>query len=175
MKRSSPPERRTPLRSYTALQPGGELSRSTPLPRTTPERADAVRLPTRAEAWLTRRKPASRDERYARRVVRARVLDGLCEGCAQWPAADYAHRIARSQGGPWCPSNALALCSDLTTPPGVVACHPWSHSRPDEARGLGWMLRRSDDPSAVPAFLVGRGPVLLGVDGSVTPTNRGAA
>lgn len=63
MKRSGPPERKTPLTSTTPL------SRSTPLPR--------PRVRTLAEVRASR-PTVSREEREARRLVRERS-EGTCE------------------------------------------------------------------------------------------------
>lgn len=172
MKPGKPLERRTPLRSHTPLKQGGELSRSTPLPRSPMPRTPVVR--TEAEVRASRRPLVTLEERRARRLVKARVVDGLCEGCGRWPAADYSHRVRRGPGA-WCPSNALALCSDLTTPAGVQGCHPWAHSNPDRARELGWLLRTTDDPLTTPAVLAWRGWFLLADDGGLTPYTEEAA
>ena len=78
---------------------------------------------------------------------------------------EYAHRVGRAQGGPWCPSNALALCS---------RDHRWCHANPAKARDLGWLLRSTDDPLSVPAVMAWRGWFLLANDGGLTPTERTA-
>lgn len=134
--------RKSPLTRYT------ELARTGPLPR----------VRTLAEVRASR-PTISRDERDARAVVRARAA-GLCEGCQRAPATDYAHRVGRAQGGPWCPANALHLCRP---------CHGWCHANPAEARTFGWLLRSTDNPLTSPALLYGRGWTYLTVDGLYVP------
>ena len=117
-----------------------------------------------------RRKPARRtsEETRARRLVRDRA-EGRCEGCGRAPGVEWAHRVSRAQGGPWCPSNGLLLC-------GPGGCHHWSHLNPEAARQWGWMLRRHQDPATSPVLHAWHGWVYLGADGSVTPvTDREAA
>lgn len=105
------------------------------------------------------RPTVSREEREARRLVRERS-EGTCEGCGRAPATDYAHRVGRAQGGPWCPTNALHLCRP---------CHSWSHAWPVEARSVGWLLRSHDNPQTFPALLHGRGLTYLTTDGDYRP------
>lgn len=155
LRRTGPPARRTPLVARTPLAPGVPLQRSAPLARTSP-------LRTHAE-FRAVRPVITADELTARATVKARAA-GLCEGCQRAPSTDYAHRVGRAQGGPWCPANALALCR---------RCHEWSHGTPVEARSVGWLLRSTDDYLTFPVLLP-RGLVLLGTDGTFTPTERGA-
>lgn len=160
LRRTGPPERRTPLVNRTPLTSTTPLSRSTPLPRS--------RVRTLAEVRASR-PTVSREEREARKLLAARS-GGTCEGCGRAPATDYAHRVGKAQGGPWCPANALALCR---------RCHEWSHGTPTEARSVGWLLRSTDDPATFPALLHGRGLNLLTADGgyrpAAPPTEGGAA
>ena len=115
-----------PLERRTPLKPGGGLAR--------------VPLQTR-RAPASRPKPARRDpgEVNARRVVTARSR-GLCEACGA-PATDWAHRIARSQGGPWAASNGVHLCR---------RCHAACHAAPLQAIEVGLILRSWQDPRTVP-------------------------
>jgi len=104
-----------------------------------------------------KRAKVTAEERAARKAVRARS-GGICEGCGERPARDWAHRVGRGQGGPWCASNGLDLCN-----PG--GCHDRAHASPEWARSMGWILRSGQDPTASPALLAGRGWVLLRDDG----------
>jgi hypothetical protein len=133
------------------------LKRGGPLPRSS--------LPLRRGPLS--RTPASRtsEETSARRGLRGRS-GGRCEGCPCAAATDYAHRKACSQGGGWCLSNALHLCR---------ACHAWAHANPEMARSVGWMVRRSEDPAAIPALLHGGRWMLLHPDGTSTPIEGRAA
>lgn len=114
------------------------------------------------------------EEKRARRLVYARS-GHVCEGCGQARAAEWAHRVRRDVG-PWCPANGLHLCNDLSARPGKRGCHEWS-SRVERARGeaLGWVLHTSRDYLTTPVWLPAHGLVLLGADGSITPTERSAA
>jgi hypothetical protein len=112
-------------------------------------------------------KPAKRSPEETRaRAALLRRSGGRCEGCPATVATDYAHRQARSQGGPWCPSNALHLCR---------ACHQWAHANPEMARSAGWSVRRGHTPATTPALLHGRGWVQLTAAGALTPIERTAS
>lgn len=136
------------------MRRGGPLRRKT---RLSPAPL-AARL-TRRVQLRARRRAAGPEEKHARELVAARS-GGSCEGCGRPGPIDWSHRVARSQGGPWSASNGLALCRPD---------HEWAHANPVEARSVGWMLRRHEDPATAPALLHGVGWVLLGDDGSVTP------
>jgi hypothetical protein len=85
---------------------------------------------------------------------------------------DYSlhHRKLRSAGVDHRASNLISLCGN-----GTAGCHGAVHAEPAKARRGGWMLRGTDDPSAVPVLHVLHGRVLLGVDGSVTKVEAVAA
>lgn len=150
MKRGSPLRRGTPLRAGTS-----QLKTSTPLRRT------AMR-PTRPGA-------ATPAERLARRQVRARSggrceLGWVCDGTAT--ATDYAHRVARSQGGPWTAGNAADACR---------LCHQHAHAHPVQSRRRGWSVRRGHNYLTTPVAHAHLGWVLLADDGGHTPIERAAA
>lgn len=110
-----------------------------------------------------KRPPVSPEERLARKLVRARSGD-VCEGCGQARATNWSHRIAKGQGGPWCPSNGLHLCGSGTT-----GCHGFIEDEPTVARDQrGWRLKPTDDPLTSPALHWLHGWVLLDPDGSLT-------
>lgn len=154
MKRSPMPRRRT------ALRPGGPLPRGTELKRT---------------AELKRRKPIkakaptmSPEEKAAKDTVRERS-GGVCEiqlqGVCFGRALDFSHRIREGQGGPWSPRNGLDACR---------ACHEWTHRYATAARVRRWALE-SHELDMLDRPVLYRGAwALLGEDGSVTPTTRGA-
>ena len=79
-------------------------------------------------------------EARARAIVRDRS-GGRCELCPA-PGAEWSHRIARSRGGAWTPSNGLWLCG---------ICHRKCHAAPDTARANGWHLPTGTDPLDAPA------------------------
>lgn len=83
-------------------------------------------------------------ERSCRQVVAERS-EGLCEKCGSGGGLEKAHRIARSQGGKWDPSNVLDLCHD---------CHHGNHAEPQIAYDHGWHLRgHVEDTTVVRALL----------------------
>lgn len=86
-------------------------------------------------------------EAEARRLVNARA-GGRCERCGAPGPLTYAHRIKRSQGGTWAPSNALRLCGSGTT-----GCHGWSEANPLAAQDAGIALPSHADPRNVPALI----------------------
>lgn len=168
LRRTGPITRKTSLRSHTPLTASSPLSRSTPLSRRSALRARSVSSVGgdggRPERAKPTRPKVSPEERTARRIVASRS-HGRCEGCWREPATDWAHRKARSQGGPWAASNGMHLGR---------TCHSWAHANPRKARDLGWILRSTDDPLTVPAFLAWRGWHLLADDGEITAAERTA-
>lgn len=81
--------------------------------------------------------------------------DGLCVRCGVYLSEyDMAtargsihHRKLRSQGGPNTAANLITLCGSGTT-----GCHGWVHGHPAEARNLGLIVHRIDDPASVPVL-----------------------
>lgn len=117
------------------------------------------------------------NESTARRLVRARS-GGWCEprlaDFCLGRAMSFHHRLRRSQGGPWTPSNGLDVCGD-----GTRGCHGAltnTNGRYDEYRRLGLILRTGDDPYTTPAVIYSpqfefngeRIALLLDDDGCVT-------
>ena len=77
-----------------------------------------------------------------RRIVPARA-GGRCEICRAGQI-EMAHRIDRSDGGPWSPGNILALCR---------TCHAWTHQHATWAGDGGWRLASTSDYLDEPAFV----------------------
>jgi len=65
------------------------------------------------------------------------AVPGVCQG----KAAGVHHRVKRSQGGKWAPSNLLDACGSGTT-----GCHGWTEHHPEEAHVEGLSLKRGEDP-----------------------------
>lgn len=163
MKRTGPPQRKTPLSSSKPLSRGTGLSRSAPLPRTPVQKG--AETPRRSRPLSSARPKVSKEERLGRKLLRIRSA-GLCEignGC---PAQEAHHRKNRSQGGTWAVENLLHLC-------GAHHLHATTH--PAAARQQGWAVRSTDDPAAVPVWLAGKGFTHLNPDGSTVPAERSAA
>lgn len=112
---------------------------------------------------MDRRRMVNVIEKLARHLVRERSGD-VCEGCGRARATNWAHRVARSQGGKWCPANGMHLCGSGTT-----GCHGWATAHPNDANAAGWCLRSYQDPETEPVWTAVRGWVLLRPDGSVVP------
>lgn len=85
-------------------------------------------------------------EAEARTVVAGRAM-GRCEVCRR-QANNWAHRVARSQGGLWTPSNGVLMCGSGTT-----GCHGWCHHNRPDARTGGWILDAGADPREVAVWL----------------------
>ncbi len=82
-------------------------------------------------------------ERECRRIVNARA-EGRCERCSRPMATTVHHRRKRSQGGPWSPSNCVALCGH-----GTAGCHGWVESNPLAAHSEGLWLRAGEPPEEI--------------------------
>jgi hypothetical protein len=104
-------------------------------------------------------------ETRGRAIVRQRA-DSLCEACGA-PGLEWSHRVDRSDGGTWSPTNGLWACSP---------CHQWWHSNPLQAYQGGWRLRSGTDPAVTVVWLrtrYGQGWWLLDEEGSyVMPDAR---
>jgi hypothetical protein len=160
VKRSGPPERRTPLKR--GKKPSGRL----PGPGLASGR-DLARAPIRPKRETPRRR--NRDDDHApllwsdvRLVIYTRAL-GRCEGCGrQLNIANMeAHHRRTRKVGPDCPCNALALCSDCH--------HAGTHGQPEEARELGRIVSRigEREPKDVAVVIHGQPrPVLLSCGGT---------
>lgn len=93
------------------------------------------------------------NEQRARSIVAERNVN-TCEGCGR-RGESFAHRIRRSQGGPWAPSNGLRLDGS-----GSTGCHGRAGANPDLAKAVGWELRgdQAADLELEPALIR---PVML--------------
>lgn len=117
------------------------------------------------QAWpkrLPRGKKVRNPGESKTRAILAARSGGRCERCSA-PAESVHHRLKRGQGGPWSPSNCVAVCGD-----GVRACHGWCERHPNAARAQGFHVRPWETPAEVALLYRGRW-VLLGDDGSVVP------
>lgn len=83
------------------------------------------------------------NEATCRKIVDERS-NRMCERCGTAPADSKHHRLKRSHGGQWTPSNIVDLCGDGTT-----GCHGHIEHHADEARAAGFNLRTGQDPRAV--------------------------
>lgn len=73
-------------------------------------------------------------EKRARITLWARS-DGLCERCGLLPAIHWHHRLNRSQGGTWHPSNGLHLC---------LGCHKMMDGSEPVLFERGWRIKSYD-------------------------------
>lgn len=130
-----------PLMGGPGLSQGTPLKQSVPLKRALEDNGKKARpVPRKRPSRPT----VTAEERSCRRVVADRS-EGICEKCGRAGGLEKAHRIARSQGGRWDPSNVLDLCHD---------CHHGHHAEPQIAYDHGWHLRgHTADTAATPALL----------------------
>ncbi|WP_339125576.1 hypothetical protein [Pseudonocardia sp. D17] len=96
-------------------------------------------------------------EARGKRVV-ARRSGGWCETCDLQQAHDWHHRLNRSQGGTWAPSNGLHVCRP---------CHDWIGLWPVSALERGWHLEPHEDPRRARVWLARHGWSLLHDSGDV--------
>lgn len=162
MKRAGSWGRWKPLTAKTPLK-SSPLSRRTPL---TSSRGLEAGRGLRRVALVPKRAPVTKEERRARRIVKARPAEGLCERCARRPGCEYCHRLARSQGGLWCPSNAWWGCTQ---------CHRECHASPALAYEQGWHVRSTQNPALVPMWVAGQGLVYLTPAGGYRPVTPSKA
>ncbi len=88
------------------------------------------------------------NERVTRELVMARSM-GRCELCgAVRDAMSMHHRMNRSQGGLWLPSNVPRLCGTGTT-----YCHGWVTHERDLAKDAGLAILTGEHPASVPVWL----------------------
>lgn len=102
------------------------------------------------EVWARATITPSYDREWLARAAVVARANGRCELCwapsSLWPL-EWAHRIARSRGGRWRPSNGVMLCS---------LCHQWTGEHSWWAVLGGWRLVHANpgtDPARVPAWL----------------------
>lgn len=141
-------------------------------------------------APLQRRTPlrTSREKRTGRRdtgpdrTTRDLVLerdDYTCACCGRsvlYGPYSLQHRVARGMGGTSDPainrpSNLITLCGSATSPGG---CHLAAEQRDGALLGLGFWLRRGDDPAARPVAHAVHGWVFLDDEGGVRHVDSAA-
>lgn len=100
------------------------------------KRLRRVWCPMSGQAQFEWDEPATRD------AVQNRSC-GICETCGKQRATDMHHRIPRSVGGGWHPSNIVHVCR---------GCHDWfeQSAHREEAGQRGFLLHSSVDPATVP-------------------------
>jgi hypothetical protein len=163
VKRSGPPERRTPLRAKKALARGtSRLTSKTPLRRKTPlrprgivGRSDHVRVTDdgfeiKDAANQTRYKRTDRTGVPAR--VRAAVMaragwycEARLEGCSGTRGLAPHHRLLRRHAGPHTVEKLVVACQDChTDSPAAI------HRNPAASYASGLLVRSSDGPPSEP-------------------------
>lgn len=104
------------------------------------------------------------NEKQCRNIVLARA-ENMCERCTNVSRGiTVHHRVKRSHGGRWTPSNCVALCGHGTTPGG---CHSWVEHNPDAAEETGFHVRPWNDPTETPILWRGNKLVYLLDDGTM--------
>lgn len=123
MKRSGPPQRKTPLKPTGPIRPKW------------PPQTARERRPAPAKRRSQGKMPTAVTE-----AVKARSR-GVCELCAAAPAIHMHHRRLRSQGGRDAVENLAHLCR---------RCHNDAiHGNPDWAKRHGWIVPSWADPDDV--------------------------
>lgn len=99
-------------------------------------------------------------ESRTRRIVKARAAHS-CEITGAYGPTDMSHRLARSGGGQWQPSNLINASHDV---------HMWLEANPRLADAGGWHVPSWADPLEVPVWLTVPwvGWFLLADDGFLT-------
>jgi hypothetical protein len=166
MKRSGPPERKTPLK-----------------PGKAPERKTAWSVPTSGTS-MRHRNQGDRHHQQKRRPARntgpsAKVRELVAvrsQGWCEWPgcwlvASDLHHRLNRKQGGRRGEAatriNQAAWLLHACRPHHDAVTSPVGEARA-LARESGWLLHEHEDALTVPV-LSRHGLVLLANDGTATP------
>jgi hypothetical protein len=131
-----------------------------------PKRASAMKRTKVLTQRITKTKRAkvTAAERNARKIVRERSQDH-CEIGLNCRATEVHHRMNRSQGGSWKPSNLLHLCA---------AHHSHVTTHPQAAREQGWAVASHQDPANTPVWLAGRGFAFLADDGDINESEEAA-
>ncbi|ATN94025.1 HNH endonuclease [Mycobacterium phage Kumao] len=90
---------------------------------------------------------------------------GLCERCGR-KGESYHHRLKRSQGGLWTPSNIVLVCGH-----GTAGCHGWIEHNANDADSAGYHVRPWEKPEEKPVRTCIAGWALLDDDGSYHPAS----
>lgn len=83
-----------------------------------------------------------------------------CEACGAASPLSRQHRVKRSHGGAWTPSNIAVLCGD-----GTSGCHGRAERYDAQMVAGGWALPSTEDPLAVPVHHYTWGRVWLDDEG----------
>lgn len=87
-------------------------------------------------------------ESTGREIVMLRDA-GVCVRCGRVDpvfGVNHDHRLNRSQGGDWAPSNGQLMCGS-----GTVGCHGWATTHPKDAMEQGWAVPSWGEPARWPA------------------------
>lgn len=124
-------------RSAPLNRGSGGLSRSTPLARSS---GLAKRSAKTSKAYAGSAGVEGRRAFVARILAERPDCQANITGICTWRSVDVHEVIRRSAGGDiLADSNVRALCR---------ACHTWAHHHPREARRLGLLASRFDQPTA---------------------------
>lgn len=141
------------------MKRGKPLDRGGPLKRTTPLRAKADKRKRDVPKQRTATDGPSEAvlEDRAKKAVKRRS-GGDCEIRTSWclgHAAEFSHRQAEGQGGPWAASNGLHGCGHGN----LNGCHGYCHQHPEEARENGWFISAFSKVPAteIPAWIWHKG------------------
>lgn len=152
------------------MKRAGGLQRRTPIFGSPATHWAWQRRSQEAQRAKTRTQPSRAGESRARRLVRKRS-GGLCEiamsSMCTSQATEWSHRIRRSQGGLWLPSNGLAACRSCH----LVITNTRGHR--DAYVANGWVLNSTQRPLEARVLTIhSLDPVLLDDNGGWTPVTQ---
>ena len=101
------------------------------------------------------------NEKLCRRLVADRS-EGFCERCCRFLPLTMHHSKKRGQGGPWEPTNIVAVCGSGTT-----GCHGWIENHPDSAAVEGFHCRPWINPAELMVLYRRSHWVLLTPEGGI--------
>lgn len=157
MKRSGPPERKTPLKATTGLR------RSTPMqekagreqPEARKSASRKVRIPVGPSADVV----AAVVERERESCLICGYGVGPNERGTRW---SIHHRLRRGQQVQHTVQNCILLCGGSE----ADGCHQVVHANPAASREGGWLLKGRMEPLAIPVLIpLENRLVYLGADG----------
>lgn len=157
MKRSGPPERKTPLKATSGLR------RSTPMQqkagREQPEARKSAPRSVSGPVGPAADVVAAVVERERESCLICGYGVGPNERGRRW---SIHHRLRRSQGVDHSIFNLVLLCGGSE----LDGCHQRVHAEPEASRQGGWLLRRRQHPLAIPVLIpLENRLVYLGADG----------
>lgn len=157
MKRSGPPERKTPLTATTGLRRSTQMQQKAG--REQPEARKGAPRSVSGPVGPAADVVAAVVERERESCLICGYGVGPNERGRRW---SIHHRLRRAQGTDHSIQNLVLLCGGSE----VDGCHQVVHANPDESRDGGWLLKGRMEPLAIPVLIpLENRLVYLGADG----------